>query len=80
MKNLTITVDEETAAWARVHAARQNMSVSRMVGELLDKHRRDHLDYDRAMRRYLSRRLVTINRSGGPYPTRDSLHDRDGLR
>jgi len=34
MKNVTITLDEETAAWARVHAAKQNMSVSRMIGEM----------------------------------------------
>src|SRR4029079_12497948 len=29
MKNITITLDPETAAWVRVHAAEQNKSVSR---------------------------------------------------
>jgi len=29
MKKLTVTLDEETAAWASVHAARRGMSVSR---------------------------------------------------
>ncbi|MCC6192961.1 MAG: hypothetical protein IT518_00710 [Burkholderiales bacterium] len=29
VKNVTITLNEEIVAWARVHAARQNMSVSR---------------------------------------------------
>lgn len=80
MKNLTITLDEETAAWARVHAARHNMSVSRMVGEMLQRTMRQHAEYDQAMRRYLGRKLVPINPGGAPYPTRDSLHDRDGLR
>jgi hypothetical protein len=35
MKNVTITLDEKTAAWARQHAARRNISLSRFVGELL---------------------------------------------
>jgi hypothetical protein len=35
MKNITITLDEETAAWARVYAAQRNMSLSRYVGEVL---------------------------------------------
>jgi hypothetical protein len=29
MKNITITLDPETAAWIRVQAAEKNMSVSR---------------------------------------------------
>ena len=33
MKNVTITLDEEVARWARVMAAEQNTSVSRLVGE-----------------------------------------------
>ena len=35
MKNVTITLDEEVARWARIMAAEQNTSVSRLVGELL---------------------------------------------
>jgi hypothetical protein len=35
MKNVTISMDEETAAWARVEAAKQGKSLSRYVGELL---------------------------------------------
>ena len=35
MKNITITLDEETAAWVRIQAAEQNKSVSRFVGEHL---------------------------------------------
>src|SRR2546423_600253 len=35
MKNVTITLDRETAAWTRVHAARRNLSVSRFVGEVV---------------------------------------------
>ena len=80
MKNLTITLDEETAAWARVHAARHNMSVSRMVGEMLQRNMREHAEYDRAMRRFLARKPVKLKRAGTRMPSRDSLHDRDRLR
>src|SRR5882762_7765411 len=36
MKNITVTLDEETAAWARTYAAQQNKSLSRYLGELLN--------------------------------------------
>jgi plasmid stability protein len=35
MKNVTITLDEEVARWARILAAEHNKSVSRLVGEML---------------------------------------------
>ncbi len=41
MKNVTITLDQETAAWTRVHAAQRNLSVSRFVGEVLREHMRE---------------------------------------
>ena len=81
VKNVTITLDEETAAWARVHAAEQDMSLSRFVGELLRRQMRDSREYQEAMRNYLSRGAFKILR--GPaerYPTREELHDRAGLR
>ena len=40
MKNVTITMDDEVARWARVAAAERDTSVSRMVGEIL----RDRLE------------------------------------
>jgi hypothetical protein len=36
VKNVTISLDEKTAAWARKQAAEQNTSLSRLVGELLE--------------------------------------------
>jgi hypothetical protein len=35
MKNVTITLDTDLAAWARVEAARANMSLSRYLADLL---------------------------------------------
>ena len=35
MKNITITLDEQIAAWVRMAAAKRKMSVSRLIGDLL---------------------------------------------
>jgi hypothetical protein len=79
MKNVTITFDEETARWARVEAAHRDMSVSRLIGELLREHMRAQATYEEAMRRYLVRAPVKL-KDAGRYPGREELHDRAGLR
>ena len=68
MKNVTITLDEVTAGWARVHAAERNVSMSRFVGELLQQQMRESREYEEAMRRFLARRPVRLKREGEPYP------------
>jgi hypothetical protein len=78
MKNVTVTLDEETARWARVEAARREMSVSSFVRLLLREHMGGQAAYSGAMARYLSRRPAAI--SDGRYPSRDEVHDRAGLR
>ena len=80
MKNVTITLDEKAAAWARRHAASRNLSLSRFVGQLLEKTMRESREYQRAMRGYLGKTTVRLKRDRDRYPTRDELHDRDGLR
>jgi hypothetical protein len=79
LKNVTITLDDAVARWARLEAARENTSVSRFVGELLAERMRGSEAYDAAMERYLSVKPRAISQ-GRPYPTRDELHDRAGLR
>ena len=37
MRNVTITLDEEVARWARIRAAESDTSVSRLVGDMLRK-------------------------------------------
>jgi hypothetical protein len=64
MKNVTITLDEATAAWARTRAAAQGKSVSRFVGELLQERMRDSDSYE----------------SGEKYLTREEVHDRARFR
>ena len=80
MKNLTITVDADTAAWARKQAAEKGMSVSRFVGEMLNERMEHRIEYDRAMQYFLSRKPVELRESGEPLPTRDEIHDRSRLR
>lgn len=80
MKNVTITLDEETAAWARVHAAQRNVSLSRFVGELLRQHMHESLEYGDAMRRYFNSKLVIRRRPDERRIKRDELHDRIKLR
>jgi len=80
MKNVTITLDEETAAWARIYAAEHNTSVSRIVGEMLQRQMREGQKYAEAMRRFLAKKPVRLKRAGKRYATRDELHDRARLR
>ena len=79
MKNVTITLDEETALWARVEAAHRDVSMSALIREILERAKAAHESYPDAMRRYQSRPPVHLKRRGG-YPSREELHDRDGLR
>lgn len=75
MKNVTITVEDSVLEWARVEAARNNTSVSRMVGELLaDKMRHDDA-YERAHQEWKADR-VRFNSGGQPYPRREELYER----
>lgn len=80
MKNITITLDEKTAAWARAHAARRQMSLSRYVGDVLERTMRESREYERAMREYLARQPAKLKKRGARYPTRSDLYDRDDLR
>jgi plasmid stability protein len=80
MKNVTISLDEETAAWARVYAATHNMSVSRLVGEMLQQRMGELHEYDRAMRRFLAKKPIKFKGPAKGYPKRDELYDRGRLR
>lgn len=80
MKNITITLDETTAAWARVHAAERNMSLSRFVGEVLHDRMRNAREYEEAMRASLAERPLNLKGPWKPYPKREELYDRPVLR
>ncbi len=80
MKNVTITLDEEVARWARIRAAELNTSVSRLLGELLERLMLEEQNYHAAMKQYVSGKPRVLNEAGTEYPKRDDLHDRDHLR
>jgi hypothetical protein len=83
MKNITITLDEKTAAWVRIYAAEQGKSVSRLVGEMLMQRMRELRDYDESMRRYLARlarKAVAFEWVDGQRPTREELNERASFR
>ena len=83
MPNLTITTDEETLRWARIEAAKQNTSVSKLVGEMLARLRRQDDDYERAMQDFFSRAPYIdppARADGRRWPTREELYDRPVLK
>ncbi len=80
MRNVTVTLDEDVARWARIQAAELDVSVSRMLGDLLREQMRRRLTYKTEMQQYLVREPRPINSSGAAYPSREELHDRADLR
>ena len=76
MRNVTVSLDDETARWARIEAARRDTSLSRYVGDLLREQMAEPEAYERAQQSYLSRGPVTLRVPGQQYPTRDEVHQR----
>lgn len=80
MKNLTITLDEETARLARVRAAERDMSLSRYIGEALRKELRHDAEYEAAYRAWRARKPFPLKGPPQPYPKREELYDRPVFR
>ncbi len=76
MKNLTITLEEDVARWARVWAAERNTSVSRLLGETLKEKMQKERDYGRAQKLYFSRAPGMMKESGQTYPRREELYEQ----
>lgn len=76
MRNVTISLDDETARWARVEAAKKDISLSRLIRDLLEETYKHEAEYERAMRNYFSRPATVINSDGRKYPSREELYDR----
>jgi len=76
LRNVTITLDEETARWARIEAARRDTSVSQMVAQMLRERMLGGDDYEAAWRRYFSQQARVHRKPGQRYPSRGELHER----
>ncbi|MEE9395415.1 MAG: hypothetical protein V3V31_00240 [Methylococcales bacterium] len=76
MKNVTITLEDDVAQWARICAAKKNTSVSKLLGNALKIQMAQEEGYDLAMQQYLSTPAISLKASTDGYPDRDSLHER----
>jgi len=78
LKNITITLEEDVARWARIEAAKQETSVSRLLGDFLKQRMEQADSYHHAMKRALARK--PFGSSDAQYLTREELHDRARFR
>ncbi|HKV82290.1 MAG TPA: hypothetical protein VJP02_29355 [Candidatus Sulfotelmatobacter sp.] len=78
MRNVTVTLEEDVARWARIEAARQDTSVSQLLGKLLKQQMAADQLYEQAMDRALERKPFLHSKKR--YLTREEAHDRAGLR
>jgi hypothetical protein len=76
LRNITITVEENVAHWARRKAADENTSVSKLVGRMLEREMRLNHDYWRAYERW--KQIPAVRGiDAKPKLTRDELHERE---
>jgi hypothetical protein len=80
MKNVTVTLDEETFAKARVKAAERNMSLSRFISEVLGRDLRHEDEYEAAYRAWRDAKPFPLKGPPQPYPKREELYDRAAMR
>lgn len=76
IRNITIVLDEESARWLRVEAARRDTSVSRYVGDLVATERSRVEGYNQAMQRFLTRPPRPLAEPGVPLPSREEVQGR----
>ena len=80
MQNLTITLDEDVARWAKLEAAKRETSVSRLVGEMLRDQMRSEEAYEEARRQFFAVAPQMLRAGDTRLPSREEIHDRTGLR
>jgi len=80
MKNVTVKLSDEAAAWVRVYAAERKTSVSRVLGEMVEERIRASSQYEAARRHFLTRKLRPLKNLGEEYPKREDLYDRPRVR
>jgi hypothetical protein len=80
LRNFTVTLDEETLSKARMRAAQRNVSLSRLIGDLLIRELRHDDEYEAAYRTWRAARPFALKGAAQRYPKREELHDRSLLR
>ena len=79
-QNITVAIDRTLLKRARALAAQRGKSVSGLLAEELEKLVNNHQEYEQAKVRALALMNRGFHLGGGPYPTREELYDRKGLR
>ncbi len=73
-------MDEDTARWVRVEAARRDLSVSAYLGQVVRGSGREEEGYTHAMERFMSREPRPLAPFGAGLPAREDLYDRNRPR
>lgn len=73
---MTISIDEKVLRWAKLWAARNDTSLSRMLGEELRRKMVSEKRYEQAQRRFLTRVPKPLKPAGTSYANRESLYER----
>lgn len=76
MKNITVTVDDDTYRRARIKAAERDTSVSALVKQFLTELATEESDPERLLRQERDLRARVTNFSASDRLPRDELHDR----
>jgi plasmid stability protein len=76
MKNITVSVDDETYRRARIKAAERDTSVSRMVREFLSRVAGEESQFERLARQERELRERIENFSASDRLSREELHER----
>lgn len=76
LRNITVSVSDEVARWARKKAAEENTSVSRLVGRMLEEQMTMSDEYWRAYRRWKKIRSMDVDAAGRL--SREEAHARRG--
>ena len=79
-RNITVTLDADVIRKARVVAAKRGTSVTGLVREQILRLVTEDDSHDKSWARAKARMRRGLHLGGGPYPTRDELHDRGKLR
>ena len=80
MKKVSVSLPEDLGHWMRIKAAKDDLSVSRWLAELLEGMRRRKVQLEAAMKRYLAIKPRKIDWPNDRRPTREELYDGSGLR
>ncbi len=74
MKNVTITLEEEALRWARREAGEKGTSVSKLVGQMLEREMRQTDSYWRALERL--KKIKPVKTAAKMPIPREAAYDR----